>query len=92
LRPNALRKAHLPELGTDLVTALATLDVNDLAHCLYLDRIDREKEWADLIFSLNRQQASIWPTDLDRSHPTKLAQWQRPIPNTNPCGQKGSCG
>jgi hypothetical protein len=23
---------HLPELGTDLVTALATLDVNDLAH------------------------------------------------------------
>jgi hypothetical protein len=25
---------HLPELGTDLVTALTTLDMNDLTHLL----------------------------------------------------------
>jgi hypothetical protein len=25
---------HLPELGSDLITALASLDVDDLSHCM----------------------------------------------------------
>jgi hypothetical protein len=48
---------HLPELGSDLVTALASLDVNDLSHFIfggemlireYYERVWRESSKREL--------------------------------------------
>ena len=67
IAPAFPRAAHLPELGADLVTALAGLDVNDLAHgrCGGLARTSEECGLA---------QRRPGQSDVDRSSQRALMQ------------------